>query len=261
MSERRTIRRADRISGVLDLLAENHSLSVVELAGRYDVSLATIRRDLQMLEEQKLLARTHGGALAENVAYELPLRYRDGQAREAKRMIAREAARRIPSGGAVVALTGGTTTTEVAKCLADRSDITVVTNALNIATRLAVRPRTKVIVTGGVARAQSYELVGPMAERTLASLNIEVAFVGVDGISATGGISTHDEVEAHTNAVLVGQARKVIVVCDSSKIGRITLARIAPISAVHTLITSQNADAEALEAIQRAGVEVHVVDA
>ena len=255
------LRRADRISAVLDLLAENHTLSVAELAERYGVSLATIRRDLQMLEEQKLLARTHGGALAENVSDDLPMRYRDGQAREATRTIAREAARRIPSGGAVVALTGGTTTTEVAKCLADRSDITVVTNALNIATHLAVRPRTKVIVTGGVARAQSYELVGPMAERTLAGLNIEVAFVGVDGISATGGISTHDEVEAHTNAVLVGQARRVIVVCDGSKIGRVTLARIAPITAVHTLITSRASDAEALAAIQRAGVEVHVVDA
>jgi DeoR family transcriptional regulator, aga operon transcriptional repressor len=255
------VRRAERISGVLDHLAEHGSLSVLELADRYQVSQATIRRDLQVLEEQRLLARTHGGALAENVAYELPLRYRDGQARDAKRLIAREAARRIPSGGSVIALTGGTTTTEVAKCIADRSDITVVTNALNIAAHLAVRPRTKVIVTGGVARAQSYELVGPMAERTLQGLNIEVAFVGVDGISASGGLSTHDEVEAHTNEVLVGQARRVIVVCDGSKVGRIMLARIAPITSADALITSRSADPDALAAIVQAGVEVHVVDA
>lgn len=255
------MKRATRVAEILDHLANNGSLSVAELAEQYSVSLATIRRDLQMLEEQRLLARTHGGALAESAGNELPLRYRDGQAREAKRMIAREAVRRIPSGGAVIALTGGTTTTEVARCIADRTDLTVVTNALNIATHLAVRPRTKVIVTGGVARAQSYELVGPMAERTILGLNIQVAFVGVDGISATAGISTHDEVEAHTNGTLVGQARRVIVVCDGSKVGRVTLARIAPITAVHSLITSQSADADALTEIRAAGVDVHVVAA
>ena len=248
--------RRQRIATILDELAEAGSLDVAELAARHGVSAATIRRDLQLLEEQRLLARTHGGATAGAVAYELPVRYRQGQQDESKRLIARAAARRIPSGGAVVALTGGTTTTEVAKCLVDRADITVVTNALNIATMLAVRPRMKIIVTGGVARSQSYELVGPLAERTLEGLNIEIAFVGVDGISAEFGLTTHDEVEAHTDAVIIRRARRVVVVADGSKFGNARLALISPARAAHVVVTDASAPAAEVAALEALGVEV-----
>lgn len=250
------MRRTERVTAILDRLATTGSLDVAALAAEHGVSTATIRRDLQMLEDQRLLARTHGGAVAESVAYELPMRYRDGQRGESKRLIAREAARRIPSGGVVVALSGGTTTTEVAKCIADRSDITVVTNAVNIAANLAMRPRTKVIVTGGVARSQSYELVGPLAELTLSRINIDVTFIGVDGISAAAGLSTHDEIEAHTDAVLIGRSRQVIVVADGSKVGQVRLARIADAAAVSTLITDREAPDDEVHELQRLGIEV-----
>jgi DeoR family transcriptional regulator, aga operon transcriptional repressor len=250
------MRRSERINGMLDHLAGSGSLDVTDLVNRYGVSAATVRRDLQMLEDQRLLARTHGGAVADAVAHELPLRYRNDQHSESKRLIAREAARRIPSGGAVVALTGGTTTTEVAKCIADRTDITVVTNALNIASLLAMRPRMKVIATGGVARSQSYELVGPLAERTLVGLNFDIAFVGVDGLTAAAGLSTHDEVEAHTNAVLIQRARRVAVVADGSKIGQVRLAQIAAISAIQLVITDRTAPEEEVFELEKAGVEV-----
>jgi DeoR family transcriptional regulator, aga operon transcriptional repressor len=247
------------VSSILERLAAVNSLNASELAAEFGVSAATLRRDLQMLEDQHLLARTHGGALAQSVAYELPVRYRGGRNREQKQQIAAMAASLLPRGKLTLGLTGGTTTSEVARKIANRVDLTVVTNALNIAAELAMRPRIKILMTGGVARAQSYEVVGPFAEQTLRGLNIEVAVVGVDGISAEGGLTTHDEVEAHTNACMIERSARCIMVADGSKIGRVLLARICPISRVTELITDDSADESALEELRRAGVTVHVL--
>ena len=161
------LRRAERIAAILERLSVDRSLGVAELAESFGVSQATLRRDLQSLQEQRLLTRTHGGAHASEVTYELPIRYRDAHHREEKRRIAAAAVSRIPQGTLAVGLTGGTTTSEVARLLVDRTDLTVVTNALNIAAEIALRPRLQLVVTGGISRSQSYELVGPWAERTL----------------------------------------------------------------------------------------------
>ena len=263
MSGRRSaeaLPRADRMSAILELLGTTGTVHVGELAERFHVSPATLRRDLALLEDQRLLSRTHGGALAHDVAYELPVRYRDGQQRDAKRAIARAAVMRLPSGPHVVGLTGGTTTSEVARALADRSELTVVTNALNIAMDLALRPRLKLIVVGGVARAQSYELVGPWAEHTLGALNIGTAIVGVDGISVSGGLTTHDEIEAHTNRALIERARRVLVVADGTKIGRSMLAHIAGLEVVTELITDATADPEEVAALRAEGVPVTLAE-
>ena len=158
----RAVRQADRLSAVLERLSGNGSVGVDELARELEVSAATVRRDLQLLEEQRLLSRTHGGAVAHGVLYELPLRYRGARHEHEKRRIAAVAAARVVDGSAI-GLTGGTTTTEVARALAERRRLTVVTNSLNIASELAVRPNLKLVVTGGVARSESYELVGPLA--------------------------------------------------------------------------------------------------
>ena len=117
----------------------------------------------------------------------------------------------------------------------------------------------RVIVTGGTARSQTYELVGPWAEHTLAGINIGTAIVGVDGISAGAGLTTHDEIEARTNAAMLDKAQRVIVVADGSKIGRVMLAHIAPITAVHEVVTDSTADEAEVEAIRQAGVRVSVV--
>ena len=254
-----SLRRADRVTAILERLAAEQSLKATDLAREFGVSAATLRRDLQLLEDQKLLSRTHGGARAQDVAYELPVRYRSGRRREEKVRIAARAADLLPRGRLTLGLTGGTTTSEVARVIAGRVDLTVVTNALNIATELAVRPRVKVIVTGGVTRPQSYELVGPLADRTMSGLHLEVAVVGVDGIDANAGLTTHDEVEAHTNASMVDRAARVIVVADGSKVGRVLLARICAIDKVTELVTDSSADARALELLRAQGVLVHVV--
>jgi DeoR family transcriptional regulator of aga operon len=252
------VRRAERLSEILQVLAAEGAADVGALADRLDVSEATIRRDLQLLEEQHMLARTHGGAVASDVMYELPVRYKAARHQTEKGRIAREAARRVGD-GATVGFTGGTTTTEVARAILDRRGLTVVTNALNIAGELAIRSDLKLVVTGGTARPESYELVGPLAERALEDVNLDVAIVGVDGIAPVEGLTTHHEVEAHTNRTLLERARTVVAVADSSKLGRVAFARICPLDAVGELITDEAADPSTVTAIRTAGVVVTIV--
>jgi DeoR family transcriptional regulator, aga operon transcriptional repressor len=252
------MRQAERVGAILEHLSAHGSVSVTDLASELAVSPATIRRDLELLDDQRLLTRTHGGAVAQGVLYELPLRYKTARHREEKRRIALEAAARVADGEAV-GLTGGTTTTEVARVLVERQRLTVVTNALNIASELAIRPNLKLVVTGGWARSESYELVGPLAEQSLAGLNLDTVFLGVDGVSFEAGLMTHHEVEAHTNLALMERARRTVVVADSSKIGRTAFARICAIERVHELITDVAADEGALAAIRDAGVAVTTV--
>ena len=118
------MRKAERFGRILELLAGDGSVAVGDLARDLGVSEATIRRDLRALDEQRLLARSHGGAVAQGTLYELPVRYRTGRQREEKRQIARAARDRVPD-GSVVALTGGTTTTEVARAISDREGLTM----------------------------------------------------------------------------------------------------------------------------------------
>jgi DeoR family transcriptional regulator, aga operon transcriptional repressor len=252
------MRQAERLAAILERLSANGGVAVAELAGELDTSPATVRRDLQLLQDQRLLSRTHGGAVAHGVLYELPLRYRGARRGDEKRRIAAEAAARV-SEGMVVGLTGGTTTTEVARTLADRRRLTIVTNSLSIAAELAVRPNLKLVVTGGVARPESYELIGPLAEATLTDLNLDLAIVGVDGITRAGGLTTHHEAEAHTNRALIERARRTIVVADSSKIGQTAFARICDADRVDELITNAVTDSGELDELSQAELIVTTV--
>jgi DeoR family transcriptional regulator, aga operon transcriptional repressor len=251
------VSRTERLGRILELLARDGTVTVPDLAAEFAVSQATVRRDLQALGEQRLLERSHGGAVAHGTAHELPVRYRTGRSEE-KRRIARAAAELVTD-GAAIAFTGGTTTTEVARTLAARQGLTVITNALNIAVELAVRPDLKLIVTGGVARSASYELVGTLADATLRGLNVDLAFVGVDGIDAERGLTTQNEVEAATNRALMARAKRTVVVADASKLGRVALAQIAAVDAADQLITNDGADAGAVERLRAAGLPVHCV--
>ncbi len=248
--------KVDRFNRILEALGRDGSTTVDGLARMLEVSPATVRRDLQELQDHRLLARTHGGAVAHGLSYELPLRYRTTRSEE-KRRIGAAAARLVPT-GSVVGVTGGTTTTEAARALAG-GDLTIVTNALNIAAELAVRPDLRLVVTGGVARAASFELVGPVAEQMLEHYNLDLALVGADGVDTRAGVSTHDDMEARCNYAMVNRSRRCFVLVDSSKLGRVAFARICPLEAVDLLITDTAADASVVDELRRAGVEVELV--
>jgi DeoR family transcriptional regulator of aga operon len=251
------VSKTERLGRILELLARDGTVTVAELASELGVSDATVRRDLQALGEQRLLERSHGGAVAHGTAHELPVRYRTGRSDE-KRRIAR-AASELLRDGVAVGLTGGTTTTEVARMLVARQGLTVVTNALNIAVELAVRPDLKLIVTGGVARSASYELVGSMADATLRAVYVDVAFVGVDGVDAERGLTTQNEVEAATNRALMDRAKRTVVVADATKLGHVAFAEIAGIERADQLITNTGADAEQVERLRAGGLDVTLV--
>ncbi len=255
-----TGKRADRLSRIVELVSTRGEVRGAELADELNVSSATLRRDLADLEEQGLLARSHGGARSLDPTTEISVLLRDAQSRDAKARIADYAAGLLPESRHGVAMNGGTTTAAVARALARRGDLTIITNSLTTATALASSSTVKVIMTGGHVRSSSLEAVGALAERTFAAINVGTAFLGIDGISVRGGATTHDETEARTNTVMLERAERVVVVADGSKIGRTMLAKMADLHHVHDLVTDATADADDLAGIRAAGVQVHVVE-
>ena len=248
--------RGERMAAILVRLREHGEVHATDLAAEFGVSQATLRRDLAILEEQGLCTRRYGGAVPTESSTELPVAYRDRRSKKEKAAVAAAAAKLLPSGPQTVGFTGGTTTSEIARVLSSRLDLVVVTNALNIASEMAAKPRIRVVVSGGIARSQSTELVGPWAESALAQASIGTAYIGVDGIDLAGGLTTHDPAEARTNAVLLERAERVIVVADSSKVGRVLPGRIAPLSAVHVLVTDDGITTDVASALDARGIQV-----
>ncbi|WP_219416284.1 DeoR/GlpR family DNA-binding transcription regulator [Pseudonocardia nigra] len=260
------MKRAERLSRILDRLAEQGRVDVEEIANDLGVSAATVRRDFDALAAQQLLTRTHGGAVSNGTAYDLPMRYRSQRHASDKKRIA-EAAAELVHPGMIVGVNGGTTTTEVARTLAARPDLvggerqalTVVTNALNIANELTVRGHVKIVATGGVARPQSYELIGPLATRTLEGIALDVAFLGVDALDVRDGAAAHHEDEANVNRLLAQRAGQVVVVTDSSKLGRRAFARICSTDEIDLLVTDRDAPVDVVAGLRSAGVDVRLV--
>jgi DeoR family transcriptional regulator of aga operon len=260
--------REARWEDLLELLSAQGRLTVEEAAQTLGVSPATVRRDFDALAGQRMLRRTRGGAVAHGVSYELPMRYKESRNADRKRRIG-QAVAGLLSPGEAVGLTGGTTTTEVARALAlspalasrpsGAPALTVVTNALNIAAELAVRPQFKIVVTGGVARPLSYELTGPLADGVLSQLAVDTAVLGVNSFDAEQGAWTHHEDEAGVNRLLCRQAGRVLVAADASKLAGRSFARICPVSQVDTLVTDDSAPQETLDRFTAAGVTVITV--
>src|ERR687890_500747 len=256
--------RYARWNALLEMLTEDGRVSVEDAAERLSVSHATIRRDFDQLAQQQMITRTRGGAVASGVSYDLPLRYKSAKHSAEKQRIG-EAAAGLVTPGTVVGLNGGTTMTEVARALAVRPDLntsgegaqlTVVTNALNIANELLVRSRMKIVVAGGIVRPQSFELVGPLGGAILNEVTFDVALLGADAIDVDLGAAAHQEGEAGMNALMVARARRVVVIADSSKLGGHAFARICPIGKVETLVTDSGAAPDTVEQFRAAGVEV-----
>lgn len=244
------------MADILDAITAYGEVSLSDLAAAFSTSPATMRRDLTVLADQGLIGRTHGGAKAGASLAEMPMALRDTRFQEAKRRIARAAAARIPRERYAVALSGGTTTAGVARELAQHADLTIVTNSLSIAMLVTAHPRLKVVMTGGILRPRSLELVGVLAEGTFTAVNVGTAILGADAVSAGVGVTTHDETEARTNHAMVSKAQRTIVVADGSKIGNAALAQMATISEIDVLITDESADADELDRIRSLGVEV-----
>jgi len=250
-----TVQRKERLHHIVSAIVDNLSMEVPELAAQFDVSEATIRRDLELLEEQQLVSRTRGGATTHVAFNDLPLGFKTSQDLDEKRRIAHSALAFL-EGARVVGMTGGTTTNEFARQLLTRRGLTVVTNALNIATSLVTSPGLRVFAAGGEVRSSSQEVVGPSAEAFLSEYNIDVSFLGVDGVDTEAGCTNYDPIGARVNGVMRARSRMTIVLADATKIGRVALASVCSMDEVDVLITDSRAPQSAVDAIQRRGCRV-----
>ena len=258
MSQRQKT-RSDRI---LKLLLGKGSVTVDELIASLGASAPSIRRDLTRLEAKGLIRRTYGGAtLVQELLYE-PFRYdtafqtREQRFVQEKRHIGIAAAELIQP-KETIGFTAGTTTTWVARSLRHRNDISIVTNAVNIAMELCNMPGLKVHLTGGYVHwPWSFSLIGSAATATLHDLFMDRLFLSVSGIDASRGATTNESDEALTFRAMVKQAKQVVVVTDSSKLGVVTASLICPIEDVDVIVTDVGATDEAVAAFKTGGIGV-----
>lgn len=249
----------ERRRSILETVHREGRVLVTELAKQFRTSQITIRKDLEVLDNQGLIQRTHGGALPVQAGALLDptLREKEKLHRKEKMRIAMAAAKLVEEGESVL-LDSGTTTTAVARALKDASKLTVITNATNIAAELA-GTNVDVILTGGTLRKNSFSLVGPLAEQTLRQLSADILFLGVDGFDTKAGLFTPNVLEAQVNRIMVEIATRTVAVCDSSKFGRRSLCNIVPTSAVNHVITDKNISKHDLQTLRESGVTVTLV--
>jgi len=252
---------AERRRVILERLQEQEFVSVNELADEFQVSGMSLRRDLSALSDRGLLTRVRGGATRARVASRSRLYLEaEGRNAQAKAQIARAAADLL-AGRSSAFFYSGSTVAKVVSALDDRTreTLTVVTPALPIINEVSSWSEPHLVAVGGVYLPGYMAFVGPQAVSSLAAISAEVAVVGCDGLTAEEGLTTPHQLVAEVGSVIVKRARKVIVVADSTKVGRRGFAPIAPVSAVTTLITDSRADVAELEALRRQGVQVVVV--
>jgi DeoR family transcriptional regulator of aga operon len=249
----------ERRRETLEFLRNEGRVLVRDLAKRFRTSLITIRKDLESLHHQGLLERTHGGALPirTGALQDQTLHEKERLHKQEKLRIAAAAVKMIRP-GQVIILDSGTTTTAIARGCRRIHNLTVITNATNIAAELE-GGSVEVILTGGTLRKNSFSLVGPLAEESMRKLSADMLFLAVDGFDVGYGLTTPNQLEARVNRAMSEAARRTIVVCDSSKFGRRSLSLIMPVSAVHETITDKDIPRHDLKALREAEVEVTLV--
>jgi len=254
-------KQENRLVAILGILQQSGNVSVDELRTKLDVSVVTIRRDLNLLEERGLLRRTHGGAESIEPLFYEPFRNdRSFQAQvsrfaDEKRHIGRAAAAMIKA-GETIALTPGTTTTEVIRGLPLNHNITVVTNTVNVAMELSKRKDISVFVTGGYLRGEWFSLIGPTAIHALEHVVVNSLFIGADGIDPSWGVTCFSPDEAALNGTMVKHAQRKIAVVDHSKFGVVAGWRICQLSDLDILITDAGATDEMIAPFQEQGIQV-----
>jgi len=247
----------ERRERLRQIVRSRHAVRVEELRSELGVSTATIRRDLDELEGSGALRRVHGGAVSVDV-HPIEARFEAKAAKHAreKRRIAARALRMVERDSTVF-LDAGSTCLELARLLAERTDITVVTNSLPAIVELAGRgPR--LVVAGGELRPLSQALVGPLSARLLEELYVDRAFMGTFGLSLDAGLTTTDPAEAFTKEQVLSRAREVVLLVDSSKVGTRSFAHAGRLDQIDVVITDAALDEEAATVFANAGVRVVV---
>ncbi len=254
-SNRSTVSRRAKI---LEELETKGQVTVSELSKMFSISEVTIRNDLTHLEKQNMLIRARGGAIKVKyyrMGIDPSISDKQKEYQKEKQRIAKAALKFIEDGDTIV-LDSGTTTTEIAKNLEQFKNLTIITNALNIAIILSEYEGFNIYMPGGILRKRSLSLVGVLADENISKFYCDKLFLGVDGFDTTHGLSTPNSEEAHLNLIMMSVAKKVIVVTDSRKFLRRRFAFISPINSVHVVITDSGIREEDKNRLEKSGVEV-----
>lgn len=249
-----------RSEQIIKFLLRSGTATIEEILAVAGSSAPSIRRDLARLENRGLIRRTHGGAtLVEPLLYE-PFRYdssflaREQRSASEKRRIGLAAAELVEA-DETVGLTAGTTSTYIGRSLRHREKIKVITNAINIGMELCNQPGIKTFLTGGVVPwAWSFSLTGNAALTFLDDIYMDKVFLSVTGLDINRGATSLETDEALVYRKMVKQSKQVIVVADSSKLGKVGPAFICPASDIHILITDTGATLEALAPFEQQGI-------
>ena len=247
----------DRREKIMKLLAKNGKVYVHELSAMFKVSEVTIRNDLDQLEKKNHLIRARGGALKMEgqVSLDFNLSEKHKLHYPEKARIGKIGAGLIGNSETII-LDSGTTTAEIARNLSSVENVSVITNAINIVNILIQHPAINVIIPGGYLRKNSLSLVGPFASKSLRSLYVDKAFIGVDGFDPALGAFTPNIEEAFLNEIMIEIAKEVILVADSSKFNRKSLAHICPVSKIDVIITDEGLDPSDLKQLEDSGIKV-----
>jgi len=251
----------NRRAKILEELDSKGQVTVSDLSKKYNISTVTIRNDLAHLEKQNMLIRARGGAI--KVKYyrletDPSISEKQKEFLKEKQKIAKAAVKLIEEGDTII-LDSGSTTSEIAKALEQFKRLTIITNALNIASILSEYEDFNVYMPGGVLRKRSLSLVGALAGENFKNFYCDKLFLGVDGFDTNYGLSTPNTEEAYVNSIMIGMANKVIVVTDSRKFLRRRFAFIADLSNIDVVITDSGIREEDKARLKNHGIELIIV--
>ncbi|MAS34484.1 MAG: DeoR family transcriptional regulator [Anaerolineaceae bacterium] len=248
----------ERLRIIVNRVRESGRSTVIELSNYFDVSDITIRRDLKELAEKGLIRREHGGAIYPvDMPDEPPVIQRMLQNKTNKERIARAAASLIKDNETVF-IGSGSTATYVARHLTTRQNLTVITNAVNIAHELASTDGVTIIVLGGMLRASELSMVGHITEQALQEVRMDKVIIGVKALSIKAGITNDYLPEVVTDRKILEMGSELILVADYTKFGKVASAYIAPVNRITTLVTDRQADTTMLDEMRTMGIEVIV---
>lgn len=246
----------ERQQKIIEYVKSQQLASVAQLAHKFNVHEATIRRDLSFIEEEGILRRTHGGVkVAHDIRSEPPFSTRALERLEEKASIGKKASTLIDEGDSII-IDSGTTTLQLAQHLGMFEHLTIITNDINIAAELRWFDQHRVFVTGGLLTPESYMLNGVYTDKMLRSLQVQKAFMGTPAFHVDKGITHFDDHLVPAKQEMVTAADEVIVMTDHSKLGKVSLHAVASTKTIHHLVTDQNADHEQINKFQHTGISV-----
>jgi DeoR family glycerol-3-phosphate regulon repressor len=234
--------------------------TVEDLAGHFDVTQQTIRRDLAALCDAGLLRRYHGGVSLPSSVENLAYAKRQNLWQEEKLRIASLLAQHIPDDASLF-INLGTTNEDVARALMNHKGLRVITNNLNVAIMLSENPSFEVIVAGGVVRGRDHGVTGQPAIELIRQFKVDFGVIGISGIDLDGTLLDFDLHEVRVAQAIIEHSRQVFLAADHSKVGRNALVRLGPVSAVHAWFTDRAPPPELAAVLAEAGTQVHVADA